>query len=158
MLQARDMAVTRRESFMAFIPSRKLSSSYLSSGIGVGGGALSGRVVFDLDEIRELREKEPSTPLILIRSDTVPDDIRHISSADGLLTARGGSTSHASIIANRLGKTCVVGCSKLTVLENEKRCKLNRRMVKAGDFLSIDGRNGSVYIGSHRVKEIKPLV
>jgi pyruvate,orthophosphate dikinase len=157
-LQARDMAVTRRESFMAFIPSKKLSSNYLSSGIGVGGGAISGRVVFDLDEIKELREKEPSTPLILIRSDTVPDDIRHISAADGLLTARGGSTSHAAIIANRLGKTCVVGCSKLTVLENEKRCKLNRRMVKAGDFMSIDGRNGSVYMGRHRVKEIKPLV
>ncbi|MEW6418339.1 MAG: PEP/pyruvate-binding domain-containing protein [Nitrospirota bacterium] len=153
-LQARDMAITRRESFMAFVPSKELSSGYLSSGIGVGGGALSGRVVFDLDEIKELREKDPSTPLILIRSDTVPDDIRHISAADGLLTARGGSTSHAAIIANRLGKTCVVGCSKLTVWENEKRCKLNRRIVKAGDFLSIDGRNGSVYMGRHQAKEI----
>ncbi len=103
-LQTRDMAMTRKESFMAFLPSKKLSSSYLSRGIGVGGGALSGRVVFDLDEIQELRKRDPATPLILVRSDTVPDDIRHISAADGLLTARGGSTSHASIIANRLGK------------------------------------------------------
>lgn len=154
-LQTRDMAITRKESFMAFVPSKKLISSYLSRGIGVGGGALSGRVVFDLDEIQELREKDPTTDLILIRSDTVPDDIRHISATDGLLTARGGSTSHASIIANRLGKTCVVGCNNLIVWEQEKKCKLNKRIIKVGDFLSIDGRNGSVYFGKHQVKEIK---
>jgi pyruvate,orthophosphate dikinase len=157
-LQARDMAITKRESFNAFKPSAELSSNYLSRGIGVGGSAMSGRVVFDLDEIKELREKDPDTPLILVRSDTVPDDIRHISAADGLLTARGGSTSHAAIIANRLGKTCVVGCNKLTVWEHEKRCKLNKRIVKVGDFLSIDGRNGSVYLGKQKVKEIKAEV
>ena len=154
-LQTRDMSLTRRETFMAFVPSEELSSHYLSRGIGVGGGALSGRAVFDLDEIQGFREKDPSTPLILIRSDTVPDDIRHISAADGLLTARGGSTSHASIIANRLGKTCVVACNNLTVREVEKKCMLNKRTIKAGDFLSIDGRNGSVYIGKHEAKEIK---
>jgi len=157
-LQARDMAIRKRESFTAFVPSNELSSNYLSSGIGVGGGALSGRIVFDLDEIREFREKDPDTPLILIRSDTVPDDIRHISAADGLLTARGGSTSHAAIIANRLGKTCVVSCNNLSVREHEKRCKLNNRILKAGDFLSIDGRNGLVYSGRHQVQEIKLLV
>jgi pyruvate,orthophosphate dikinase len=80
---------------------------------------------------------------------------RHISAANGLLTARGGSTSHASIIANRLGKTCIVGCNNLVVWENEKRCKINERIIKIGDFLSIDGRNGSVYAGKHQVKEIK---
>jgi pyruvate,orthophosphate dikinase len=154
-LQTRDMALTREESFMAFVPSKKLTASYLSRGLGVGGGALSGRVVFDLDDIEELRQQYPATPLILVRSDTVPDDIRHISAADGLLTARGGSTSHASIIANRLGKTCVVGCSSLAVWEHEKRCRINKRSIKVGDFLSIDGRNGSVYSGKHQAKEIK---
>ena len=155
LLQTRDMVITRKESFMAFVPSKKLSASYLSRGIGVGGGAISGRAVFDLDEIRELRDSDPSTPLILIRADTVPDDIRHISAADGLLTARGGSTSHASIIANRLGKTCVVGCNNLVVWEDEKKCSINKRIVKGGDFLSIDGRNGSVYAGRHAMNEIK---
>ncbi|MBA4348861.1 MAG: hypothetical protein C0415_02590 [Thermodesulfovibrio sp.] len=154
-LQTRDMSITKRESFIAFTPSSELSLSYVSNGIGVGGGALSGRVVFDFNDIKTFRTKDPSTPLILIRSDTVPDDIRHISAADGLLTARGGSTSHAAIIANRLGKTCVVGCNKLVVLEYEKKCKLNRRTIKAGDFLSIDGRNGSVYIGKHKIEEIR---
>ncbi len=156
-LQARDMSVTKREALTAFVPSVELSSSYLSSGIGVSGGALSGRVVFDLEDVRELREKDPSVPLILIRSDTVPDDIRYISATDGLLTSRGGATSHAAIIAKRLGKTCVVGCGKLVVLEHEKKFKVNSRIVTSGDFLSIDGRNGSIYLGKHGVDEIKIL-
>jgi len=154
-LQTRDMTITRKQGFKAFAPSKKLSSHYLSRGIGVGGGALSGRAVFDLDEIHAFREKNSSIPLILIRSDTVPDDITHISAADGLLTARGGSTSHAAIIANRLGKTCVVGCNNLLVWEQVKECQINNRSIKAGDFLSIDGRNGAVYAGRHRVEEIR---
>lgn len=156
-LQARDMTVTVEENIMVFIPSKDFSSCYLSSGIGVGGGALSGRVVFDLDEIKEFREKDPSSHLILVRSDTVPEDIRHISAADGLLTARGGSTSHAAIIANRMRKTCVVGCNNLVVWEHKKRCRLKKRIIESGDFLSIDGRNGSVYLGKHPVKEMKLL-
>ncbi len=154
-LQARDMAITKKESFTTFVPSKKLSSNYLSRGIGVGGGVISGRVVFDLDDIHNYRRKEPSTPLILVRSDTVPDDITHISAADGLLTARGGSTSHAAIIASRLGKTCVVGCNNLLVWENEKKCKLNKRLIKVGDFISIDGLNGSVYAGKHKIEVVK---
>lgn len=153
-LQARDMAITKKDGLEAFVPSAELTSSYLSSGIGVGGGALSGRVVFDLDDIEESRQGDPALPLILIRSDTVPDDIGYISAADGLLTARGGATSHAAIIAKKLGKTCVVGCSKLVVCEDEKKFRLNNRLISAGDFLSIDGRNGSVYLGRHRVEEI----
>lgn len=154
-LQTRDMAIKREDDFLAFVPTKKLSSSYLSRGIGVGGGALSGRAVFDLAEITELRQKDPHTPLILIRADTVPDDIRHISAADGLLTARGGSTSHASIIANRLGKTCVVGCNNLIVWEQEKKCRINKKIVKAGDYLSIDGRSGSVFAGRHQTQRMK---
>jgi pyruvate,orthophosphate dikinase len=153
-LQARDMAITKRDVLAAFVPSAELTTSYLASGIGVGGGALSGRVVFDLEDIEESRQEDPALPLILIRSDTVPDDIGYISAADGLLTARGGATSHAAIIAKKLGKTCVVGCSKLVVCEDEKKFRLNNRLIGAGDFLSIDGRNGSVYLGRHRVEEM----
>ena len=156
-LQARDMAVTKREALTAFVPSAELSSSYLSSGIGVSGGAIGGHVVFDLDDVNEFRGKDPSIPLILIRSDTVPDDISFISAADGLLTARGGATSHASIIAKKLGKTCVVGCNNLSVLEHEKKFKLAGRTVTVGEFLSIDGRNGSIYLGKHKIGEIKVL-
>lgn len=154
-LQTRDMTISRKEKIMAFMPSKKLLSHYLSRGIGVGGGAMSGRIVFDLDEIQHFKKEDPSVNVILVRSDTVPDDIKHISAADGLLTARGGSTSHAAIIANRLGKTCVVGCNNLIVWEQEKKCKINNRILRTGDFLSIDGRNGSVYTGKHLIEEIK---
>ncbi|HXX57189.1 MAG TPA: PEP/pyruvate-binding domain-containing protein [Thermodesulfovibrionales bacterium] len=156
-LQARDMAVTKKDSLTAFVPSAELTACYLSSGIGVGGSALSGRVVFDFYEMEKFRQEDPAVPLILIRADTVPDDIGYISAADGLLTARGGATSHAAIIAKKLGKTCIVGCSKLVVCEEEKKFRLNDRVISAGDFLSIDGRNGSVYLGSHRVEEIQFL-
>ncbi len=156
-LQARDMAIAKKECLAAFGPSEELASSYLSSGIGVGGCALSGRVVFDFDDIEEFRHEDPAMQLILVRSDTVPDDIGYISAADGLLTSRGGATSHAAIIAKKLGKTCVVGCNKLAVFEGDKRLELNGRVVKAGDFLSIDGRNGSVYLGAHPVEEMRFL-
>ncbi|MGO9014904.1 MAG: PEP/pyruvate-binding domain-containing protein [Dissulfurispiraceae bacterium] len=156
-LQARDMDVTKREDLTAFVPSAELSSSYLSSGIGVSGGAIGGEVVFDLDDVKEFRGKDPSIPLILVRSDTVPEDISFISAADGLLTARGGATSHASIIAKKLGKTCIVGCNNLSVLEHEKKFKLAGRTVTVGEFLSIDGRTGSIYIGKHNIEEIKVL-
>lgn len=156
-LQARDMAVTKREALSAFVPSADLTSSYLSSGIGVSGGALSGRVVFDLNDVNEFRGKDPSSALILIRSDTVPDDIKFIAVADGLLTARGGATSHASIIAKKLGKNCVVGCGNLVVIEREKQFKLAGRIITAGEFLSIDGRSGSIYIGKHSIEKIRAL-
>jgi pyruvate, orthophosphate dikinase len=155
-LQTRDMAVPGHESITAFVPSEKLSENYLAGGIGVSGGALSGRVVFDLEDISAFR-KEDDGPLILVRSDTVPDDIQYISAADGLLTARGGSTSHASIIAKRLGKTCVVGCNKLTVSEANKKCRIGRQDMQSGEFISIDGRSGSIYAGKNAVQEIKLL-
>ncbi|HMK55541.1 MAG TPA: PEP/pyruvate-binding domain-containing protein [Dissulfurispiraceae bacterium] len=157
LLQARDMALARKEVFMAFLPSPELAASYLSSGIGVGGGALSGRVAFDLDDINSLRRGSPSASIVLLRSDTVPDDIRQIAAADGLLTARGGSTSHASIIAGRLGKTCVVGCSDLLVFEQDRRCRLKKKTIRTGDYISIDGKKGAVYSGMHPVKEVMPL-
>jgi pyruvate,orthophosphate dikinase len=115
----------------------------------VSGVALSGRAVFSLDDIRRFRSQEPGTLLILIRFDTVPDDIREISAADGLLTSRGGATSHASIVAHQLGKTCVVGCSNLMVYEKAGYGVINGHRIKCGDFLSIDGRNGFVYKGPH---------
>ncbi len=120
-LQTREMSYAKRQLMTVFIPGNSLNESKLGTGIGVSGGALSGRVVFDIDDIREFKQKNPHEAVILVRADTVPDDIVHIASADGILTARGGSTSHASIIATKLGKTCVVGFSKMIVYQNEKK-------------------------------------
>jgi len=91
--------------------------------------------------------------LILIRGDIVPDDIKEIYAADGLLTARGGVTSHAAVVAYRLGKTGVVGCGNLICNEKEKFCLINQVQFKSGDHISINGREGSVYQGALRVQE-----
>ena len=151
LLQSRDMVVSHGKSHPIFEPSSGLKASILAKGIGVSGGALCGRAVFTLEEISRFRRLEPDTSLILIRFDTVPDDIREISAADGLLTSRGGATSHASIVAHQLAKTCVVGCSNLVVDEKAGRGTANERTIESGDFLSIDGRNGFVYEGKHKI-------
>ena len=98
---------------------------------------------------------EPGTNLILARNDTVPDDIQEIHAADGLLTARGGLTSHAAVIAHRLGKTCVVGCTNLYCNEKEKYCEFNQLKITSGEHISIDGHEGSVYQGLTKVKETR---
>ncbi len=149
LLQTRDMVTSKIQSLAHFEPTAALKTSLLGRGIGVCGGALSGRAVFNLNNIKALREQSPNTPLILIRSDTVPEDIHEISQADGVLTARGGQTSHASIVTIRLEKTCVVGCEALKVFESESRCSINDTEIRFGDTISIDGRSGILLRGEH---------
>ena len=154
LLQTRDMAIREKKKVYSFdiTPGK---ANFLGHGIGVSGGAMTGRVVFNLDEIQHWRKKEPGTSLIMIRSDTVPDDIREIYEADGLLTARGGSTSHAAIVAHRLDNTCVVGCSNLICMEKESSCSMNHKVLKSGDWISIDGLKGSVYLGHMKISEME---
>ncbi|MCS7215866.1 MAG: PEP-utilizing enzyme, partial [Thermodesulfovibrio sp.] len=153
-LQTREMSYAKRELMTVFVPTDLLNESRVGTGIGVSGGAISGRIVFDVNDIKEFKQLEPQVPVILVRADTVPDDIVHIASADGILTARGGSTSHASIIATKLGKTCVVGFSKMIVYQSDKKCRIGKKILKKGDFISIDGRNGLVYLGRHLTQTI----
>ncbi|MFH1103045.1 MAG: PEP/pyruvate-binding domain-containing protein [Pseudomonadota bacterium] len=153
LLQTRDMVIRKRKAVFTFDLSQIDRSRYLGHGIGASGGAVTGRAVFTLEDIDKWRKVEPSTTLILIRSDTVPDDIREIHAADGLLTARGGVTSHAAVVAHRMGKTCVVGCDDLICNEKEKSCVFNQITIRSGDYLSIDGHEGSVYIGQIRINE-----
>ncbi|QJA05272.1 phosphoenolpyruvate synthase [Thermosulfurimonas marina] len=157
-LQVRDMVTQEeRPRIRVFENPEELKKYFLGRGIGVSGGALSGRVVFDLKDIERLRQEDPEAPLILLRYDTVPDDIKEISQADGLLTARGGQTSHAAIVASRLGKTCVVGCENLILEEDRKRARFNGRVVHLGEWISLDGLRGNVYLGKHPVREVVSL-
>jgi pyruvate,orthophosphate dikinase len=153
-LQTRDMAIRERKKVLSFVTTPETESARLGHGIGVSGGAMTGRVIFSLTELEKWREKEPETSLILVRGDTVPDDIKEIYGADGLLTARGGSTSHAAIVAHRLGKTCVVGISNLVCLEKDSSCSLDDIHLSSGDWVSIDGREGSVYSGKMEIEEV----
>ncbi|RZB36271.1 MAG: pyruvate, orthophosphate dikinase [Desulfobacteraceae bacterium Eth-SRB2] len=153
LLQCRDMAIRERKKVLTFDLGDITEDKLLGHGIGVSGGAMRGRIVFSLKEIDEWRTIEPDTYLVFVRNDTVPDDIREIYAADGLLTARGGVTSHAAVVAYRLGKTCIVGCGNLICKEKEKRCQFNKVVLKSGDHVSIDGREGSVYQDLIKVKE-----
>ena len=151
MLQTRDMAIRESLRTLCFDPEAIPPGALLGRGIGVSGGAMSGRVVFSLEDIAHWRMREPTTRLILARTDTVPDDIREIHAADGLLTARGGVTSHAAVVAHRLGKTCVVGCADLVCDEREGACTFATVVLRTGDRISIDGRGGTVFRGEIKV-------
>lgn len=153
LLQTRDMAYRARKRVLTFDPLQKSQRTYLGHGLGVSGGAMSGRLVFTLEEVDAWRQKEPDTMLILARGDTVPDDIKEIYATDGLLTARGGATSHASVVAHRLGKTCVVGCGDMICDEKTRTVTFDRHGLRSGDHISIDGREGSVYQGLLKIKE-----
>jgi len=153
LLQTRDMTIRARGKMLTFVTDDVQTEHYLGNGIGVSGGAMSGRIVFDLKEVEHWRKQEPDTDLILLRNDTVPDDIREINAADGLLAARGGLTSHAAVVTHRLDKTCVVGCDTLTCDEEQKTCQFGEVRLASGDFISMDGREGVVYKGRIRVKE-----
>jgi len=152
-LQSRNMSIRERKKYFAFDPEGVESAVLLGNGVGVSGGAMSGRAVFTLAEIDKWRKLEPNSHLILLRADTVPDDIREINAADGILTARGGGTSHASVVAHRLGKTCVVGCGTMVCDEKAKQSFFGEQRIESGDFLSINGQDGTVYRGFMKVKE-----
>ena len=149
-LQSRDMTPRRKRSYPLFDKTEGLRKAFLGRGIGVSGGALSGRIAFTHEDILKLKDQHPGEPVILVRSDTVPDDIKEISLADGLLTAKGGQTSHAAIVALRLEKTCVVGFKGLKLYEQRKTAIIDAKELRPGEFISIDGRNGAVYSGQHK--------
>ena len=119
----------------------------VGNGIGISGGALSGSLAFDMDDIEKIRSSDPNEKVILIRPDTVPDDIPLIFNCDGLITAKGGATSHAAVTAASLGKVCIVSCKSLKVNDEEKTCIFNGGSYRFGDKISIDGTLGSIYEG-----------
>ena len=116
-------------------------------GMGVSGGAYSGRVAIDAGQIDRLLAESPSADIVLLRPDTVPEDIAMITRVNAILTARGGATSHAAVTAKRLGKTAVVDCRDLEVIEREGLARLAGSELHAGDWLSIDGRTGNIFPG-----------
>jgi pyruvate,orthophosphate dikinase len=148
-LQTREMVQRETTKLAIFQETPELKDSFLGNGIGVSGGALAGRAVYSEEEIRRFRRTEPETPLILIRPDSVPDDVGVLLQVEGLLTARGGSTSHAAVTIPQLNKVGVVGFTKLSVYETKGYSTVDGRTIGSGDFISIDGWSGAVYQGRH---------
>jgi pyruvate,orthophosphate dikinase len=116
-----------------------------ATGLNASPGAASGKVVFDADTAAESAEKGEA--VILVRWETTPDDIHGMIAAKGILTAHGGMTSHAAVVARGMGKPCVSGCEALSVDAKGRTAALNGRQIAEGDVITIDGGNGQVILG-----------
>jgi len=123
----------------------------IGKGLPASPGAASGIAVFDADEAVE--EAKAGGKVILVRSETSAEDIHGMAVAEGILTATGGMTSHAAVVARGMGKTCVVGCSDISVdYATESFRARDGTVVKRGEWISIDGSTGSVYLGRLRTR------
>ncbi len=123
----------------------------LTKGLAAAPGAVSGRVVFTVDEAMLLSKK--SIPSILVRLETSPDDIQGIAAADGVLTSRGGLTSHAAIVTRAMGKPCVCGAEDIEIDPKGKFFTTKGKSVRHGDTITIDGTAGTVYVGTIPLEE-----
>ncbi len=120
----------------------------LARGLPAGPGAATGRIVFHATDAEARRARGES--VILCRVETSPEDIRGIEAAQGILTARGGMTSHAALVARQLGTVCVVGCDGLSVDYRSGEARIGKAVLKEGDWLSLDGSTGEVIQGQLR--------
>lgn len=119
----------------------------IAKGLNAGPGAASGRVVFHADDAIEWSSK--GNKVVLVRLETSPDDIGGMNVAEGILTARGGMTSHAALVARQMGKVCVAGCGALLVDYKAREIRVEGKdlVISEGDYISIDGSTGEVILG-----------
>ncbi|MFX4263409.1 pyruvate, phosphate dikinase [Pelotomaculum propionicicum] len=118
----------------------------VARGLPASPGAASGMVVFDADLAEKLGQE--GKKLVLVRTETTPDDIHGILYAQGILTSRGGMTSHAAVVARGMGKPCVCGCEALQIDYDKNELKVGNLVIKQGDIISIDGSTGNVITGT----------
>ncbi|MDR5684318.1 MAG: pyruvate, phosphate dikinase [Armatimonadota bacterium] len=118
---------------------------YLTSGLPASPGAASGRLVFDPDEAQ--RQSAEGEPVILARMETSPEDFHGMVAARAILTARGGMTSHAAVVARGMGKPCVVGAGALVIEAEAGTMGVDGRTVRVGEWVTVDGTAGEVFVG-----------
>jgi len=118
----------------------------LAQGLPASPGAATGAVYFTAEEA--VKAAQGGSKVILVRQETSPEDIEGMNAAAGILTSRGGMTSHAAVVARGMGKCCVAGCGEIRVEEREKKFTVNGMTVNEGEFISLDGSTGRVYLGS----------
>ena len=122
----------------------------IATGLPASPGAAVGKVVFTADDAVAKGAKEP---VILVRAETAPDDIHGMEVAKGILTSRGGMTSHAAVVTRGMGKCCVAGAGDLNVNAEKKQVRVDGLVIKEGDWISLDGLAGHVYLGAGRTRE-----
>ena len=155
---ANEKLITQKEALMRLDPkeiSGMLHQSFdmnvlakmkpITKGLPASPGAISGQICFNTDEVKEKFDKKIST--ILVREETSPEDIEAMKYANGILTVRGGMTSHAAVVARGIGKCCISGCENAVVDEKKKIMTINGKQYSSNDYLSLDGTTGNVYEG-----------
>lgn len=135
-----------------FDTEERKNAKVIAKGLAASPGAATGKVVFDAKTAEEWAEK--GEKVILVRPETSPEDVGGMNSAQGILTSRGGMTSHAAVVARGMGKPCIVGCEEMEVDEENKQFKANGVVVKEGEWISIDGSTGEVMLG--QLKTVVP--
>ncbi|MFC1969891.1 pyruvate, phosphate dikinase [Chloroflexota bacterium] len=132
----------------------KVSDAYrpLAKGLNAAPGAAGGRVVFDA--IEALAQSKKGVKVILVRPETNPDDIQGIAAADGVLTQKGGLTSHAAIVTRAMGKPCISGAEDINIDLVTRQFVVNGQVIKAGDKITVDGSTGSLYLGLLPVEDV----
>jgi len=127
----------------------------LAKGLNAGPGAATGRVVFNAPDAEAWKKR--GELVILTRIETSPEDIKGMDAAEGILTARGGMTSHAALVARQMGKVCVAGCSALDIDYSTHTMKVKGKLIKEGDWISLDGTTGEVIEGKVPTKASEVL-
>jgi len=129
-----------------FDPTLRASAARIAKGLNASPGAAVGRAVFDADTAVEWVAR--GERVVLVRVETSPDDFHGMAVAQGILTARGGATSHAAVVARQIGKPCVAGCHELTVDYRTRTATANDISFAEGDWISVDGSTGEVFVGA----------
>jgi len=148
--------ITKEEAIMRVDPKRveqllhpmvdpKAPKNVIAKGLPASPGAASGKVIFDSEEAAELAEK--GERIILVRDETSPEDIKGMARSKGILTSRGGMTSHAAVVARGIGTPCVVGAEEIEVDYGKEEFRVGDVTVKKGDVITIDGSTGEVMVG-----------
>ena len=134
-----------------FDPAALKAATPIGKGLGASPGAACGKVVFTAEDAVEWAAK--GEKVVLVRLETSPEDITGMKSAQGILTVRGGMTSHAAVVARGMGECCVSGCGDIVMDEEHKKFTLGGKEFHEGDFISIDGTTGNIYDGQIKTVE-----
>jgi pyruvate,orthophosphate dikinase len=129
-----------------FDPSGKAQAQKITAGLNASPGAAVGKAVFNADRAFEMAQQ--GEKVILVRIETSPDDFHGMAAAQGVLTARGGATSHAAVVARQIGKPCVAGCASLVIDYGSRSARVDGLGFSEGEWISLDGTTGEVFVGA----------
>ena len=121
------------------------AGNLVAKGLNAGPGAATGKVVYNAEDAEAWAGR--GEKVILVRIETSPEDIRGMNAAQGILTSRGGMTSHAALVARQMGKVCVAGCGELDISYRTKDIRIKGKVIHEGDYISINGSTGEVFVG-----------